>query len=168
MEIRLSHPNEINEIMDVYAYARKFMEEHENPSQWGTTKPTQEQIEKDIREKKHYVCVCDGQIAAVFYFAKGTDPSYETIYDGDWLNDEDYAVVHRIASSGIRKGAGSFCIQWTASQAQNVRIDTHEDNYVMQNMLKKNGFVPCGIVFTEDGEQRIAFHKVCRKMGEDR
>ena len=161
-EIRLTKLTELDQVMEIYAYARKFMVEHDNPTQWGNHKPSREQIESDIKSGKHYVYVVDGQIACVFYFAHETDPTYEKIYDGDWLNNEEYAVVHRIASAGNVKGAGSFCMQWAASQADNVRIDTHENNYVMQNMLKKNGFVHCGTIILEDGEPRWAFHKVCK------
>lgn len=162
MDIRLPKSTELNKIMEIYAHARKFMAEHDNPTQWGNNKPSQEQIEQDIKEGKCHVCVEDGEIVAVFYFAKEKDPTYAKIENGNWLNEEDYAVVHRIASSGTVKGAGSFCMQWAASQADNVRIDTHENNYVMQNMLKKNGFVHCGTIFLEDGEPRLAFHKVCK------
>ena len=161
-EIRLTKPEELDQVMGVYAYARKFMAEHDNPTQWGNNKPSREQIERDIKAGKHYVYVVDGQIACVFYFAHEMDPTYVKIYDGNWQNEENYAVVHRIASSGTVKGAGSFCMQWAATQADNVRIDTHENNYVMQNMLKKNGFVHCGTIFLEDGEPRLAFHKVCK------
>lgn len=162
MEIRRTKENEIDRVMEVYAYARKFMAEHDNPNQWGNNKPSREQIEQDIQTGKHYVCVEDGQIACVFYFAHEEDPTYVQIYEGSWQNDADYAVVHRIASAGVVKGAGSYCMQWAASQADNVRIDTHENNYVMQNMLKKNGFVHCGTIYLEDGEPRMAFHKVCK------
>ena len=162
MDIRLAKSMELNKIMEIYAYARKFMAAHDNPTQWGNTKPSRERIEQDIKEGKCHVCVEDGEIVAVFYFAKEKDSTYAKIENGKWLNEEDYAVVHRIASAGTVKGAGSFCMQWAASQADNVRIDTHENNYVMQNMLKKNGFVHCGTIFLEDGEPRLAFHKVCK------
>ena len=103
-----------------------------------------------------------GKITAVFYFAKENDPTYAKIYDGEWLNEEDYAVVHRIASAGTVKGAGSFCMKWAASQYENLKIDTHKDNYVMQNMLKKCGFTPCGTIYLENGEERIGFQKCCK------
>ena len=165
MDIRLSNYTDLDRIMEIYAYARKFMAEHDNPTQWGNNKPSRGQIEQDIKEGKCHVCVEDGEIAAVFYFAEEKDPTYARIENGNWINDEDYAVVHRIASAGTVKGAGSFCMQWAAAQANNVRIDTHENNYVMQNMLKKNGFVHCGTIYLEDGEPRLAFQKVC---GENR
>lgn len=162
MLIRKTEMTELDIVMEIYAKARKFMAEHDNPTQWGNNKPSKEQIASDIVNGKSYVCVEGEQIAAVFYFAHEADPTYGKIYNGNWQNEEDYAVVHRIASAGTVKGAGSFCMQWAAAQADNVRIDTHENNYVMQNMLKKNGFVHCGTIYLEDGEPRLGFHKVCK------
>lgn len=159
MQIRKTTLSELSEVMEVYAYARKFMAEHGNPNQWRNTKPTREQVEEDIRQGKHYVCEADGKIAAVFFFNIGNDPTYDIIYNGAWLNDRDYGVVHRIASAGIVKGAGSFCVNWAFAQCGNLKIDTHEDNIVMQNMLKKNGFSYCGIIHLENGDERLAFHK---------
>ena len=161
MEIRKTRLEELDFVMDVYARARKFMAEHDNPNQWKNHKPSREQIEKDILAGKHHICEEDGKIAAVFYFAKEVDPTYVKIYDGEWLNDADYAVVHRIASSGLVKGAGSFCMNWACEQYHDIKIDTHEDNYVMQNMLKKCGFKQCGTIYLEDGEPRLAFQKTC-------
>ena len=161
MEIRNTRLEELEQVMEVYAYARKFMAEHNNPNQWKNNKPTREQIEKDILAGKHYLCVEGDVIAAVFYFAHETDPTYVKIYDGEWLNEEEYAVVHRIAASGKVKGAGTFCMNWASTKCSNLKIDTHQDNYVMQNMLKKCGFVPCGTIYLEDGQPRIAFQKIC-------
>lgn len=160
MEIRNTRMEELDTVMEIYAYARKFMAEHDNPTQWKDSWPPREYVERDIREGKSYVCVEGDVIGAVFYFAKEHDASYDKIYEGRWLNDEPYAVVHRIASAGTIKGAGSFCMNWASKQCKNIRIDTHEDNYVMQNMLKKCGFEYCGIVYCEIGEARIAFQKV--------
>lgn len=160
MEIRNTRMEELDTVMEIYAHARKFMAEHDNPTQWKDNWPPREYIERDIIQGKSYVAVDGDVIGAVFYFAKEHDASYDKIYDGQWLNDEPYAVVHRIASAGTIKGAGSFCMNWASAQCRNIRIDTHEDNYVMQNMLKKCGFQQCGIVFCEIGEKRIAFQKV--------
>lgn len=161
MEIRKTRIEELDQVMEVYAHARKFMAEHNNPNQWKNNKPSREQIESDILAGKHYVCTEEDKIAAVFYFANENDPTYAKIYDGEWLNDLEYSVVHRIAASGLVKGAGSFCMNWASAQSNNLKIDTHADNYVMQNMLKKCGFTPCGTIYLEDGEARIGFQKVC-------
>ena len=159
MEIRQTRMDELDKVMDIYARARRFMAEHENPTQWGQTRPSREEVLSDIQRSNSYVCIEGDEIVAVFYFAKEADPTYANIYDGSWLNDEEYAVVHRIAAAGTIKGAGSYCMDWACAQADNVRIDTHADNYVMQNMLRKTGFVHCGTIYLENGEPRMAFHK---------
>ncbi len=161
MEIRKTRIEELDAVMNIYAHARRFMAEHDNPTQWGNNKPSRKQVEQDILAGKSHVCVEGDELAAVFYFAHETDPTYTKIYEGQWLNDKEYSVVHRIASAGTVKGAGSFCMNWACAQSENVKIDTHKDNYVMQNMLKKNGFVHCGTIYLEDGEPRLAFHRVC-------
>ena len=159
MEIRKAKMEELDEIMEIFARARKFMAEQGNPNQWGTAKPARETIEEDIQLGRSYVCVEDDKIAATFFYLPGVDPTYLKIYDGEWLNQDEYAVVHRIASAGTVKGAGSFCINWAFEQCGNLKIDTHKDNIVMQNMLKKNGFTYCGIIYLLDGDERMAFQK---------
>ena len=159
MEIRKTTLDDLDEVMTIYKKARQFMRAHDNPTQWLGGKPTREQIEDDIAKGQSYVCVNEGRIAGVLCFFIGNDPTYKTIYDGNWLNDSPYAVVHRIASSGEFKGTGTFMIEWAFSQYGNVRVDTHEDNYVMQNMLRKLGYTYCGVIHLENGDPRLAFQK---------
>ena len=160
MEIRKTRMEEIDQVMAIYAYARQFMADHGKPNQWGQTKPVREQIVKDIQSGDSYVCVEKDQIAAVFYYREGIDPTYLQIYDGAWRDEKAYGVVHRIAAAGKVKGAGSFCLNWAFEQCHNLKIDTHRDNVVMQNTLKKNGFVYCGIIHLENGDERLAYQKM--------
>lgn len=83
------------------------------------------------------------------------------IEDGEWIGDADYGVIHRIASDGSVKGVGTFCINWAFEQCGHLRIDTHTDNKVMQNLLRKLGFTQCGIIHVvEDNYPRFAYEKV--------
>lgn len=156
------------EIRKIYAGARQFMAEHGNAGQWGTNYPGEELLLDNIRQEKLYVCAGgeEEKIAAVFYFAAEEDPSYGKIEDGAWLNEEPYGVVHRIASARTVKGAASFCLNWAFRQTGNIRIDTHEDNIPMQNMLRKNGFRYCGKIHLKNGEPRIAFQKITASRSE--
>ena len=98
-----------------------------------------------------------------FYFIFGEDiePTYRKIEDGSWFSDTAYGVVHRIASDASEKGVGTFCINWAFEQCGHLRIDTHGDNVVMQGLLKKLGFVQCGIIHVEeDSFPRLAFEKL--------
>ncbi len=159
MRIRNAEASDWERILEIYAGARQFMAAHENAGQWGTGYPPEELLEEDMEAGKLYVCEDGGTVAAVFYFAAEEDPTYGMIEDGAWLSDAPYGVVHRIASGRVVKGAASFCLEWAFGQTGNIRIDTHENNIPMQNMLKKNGFRYCGRIYLENGEPRIAFQK---------
>ena len=102
-------------------------------------------------------------IEGVFMFSTEKDPTYSVIVDGEWPNDEPYGVIHRIASSGRVKGVLAKCVEFAKKSADNLRIDTHEENLVMQSALSKLGFEKCGIIFLENGDPRIAFQLIVNK-----
>lgn len=163
MEIRHTTENDLPEVMGIYAYARRFMAVHGNPRQWGPTNwPPEGLIRADIASGSSYVCVHEGKIVGTFFFAQGEDvePTYADIEDGAWLEGGPYGVVHRIAGDGSVRGIGSFCIDWAFAQCGHLRMDTHGDNQVMQNLLRKKGFAHCGTIYVrEDHDPRLAYEK---------
>ncbi len=168
MNIRLSTEQDFDRMMEIYSFARRYMAEHGNPNQWGPTNwPPEALIHNDIRDGNSYVCVNDaGKVIGTFFFIHGKDiePTYRDISDGVWLDDSPYGVVHRIAGDGSEKGIGAFCINWAYEQCGHLRIDTHGENTVMQNLVKKLGFVHCGTIYVEeDNYPRLAFEKISKK-----
>ena len=164
MKIRRSAEHDIARMMEIYRYARIFMASHGNPNQWGPNNwPPEELIRSDIQNGKSYVCENEeGKIIGTFFFDQGenVEPTYKIITSGKWLADGAYGVVHRIAGDGSEKGIGTFCIKWAFEQCGHLRIDTHADNTVMQNLLRKLGFVHCGTIYVrEDRDPRLAFEK---------
>ena len=159
MNIRNAKRAELDEIMGIYEKARQFMSANGNPTQWWDGYPPRELISDDIEQKKLFVCEDEGEIAAVFYFAVENDPTYEKIYDGAWLNDNDYAVMHRVAVAKKGKGVISNCFEYCLSRCSDLKIDTHKDNIPMQRALEKNGFSYCGIIYIDAGDERIAYQK---------
>lgn len=164
MEIRHSTEADFNTIMEIYAYARQFMAEHGNPNQWGPTNwPPEELIHSDIAASKSYICLHEDKIVGTFFydFGENIEPTYASIENGAWHGGNTYGVIHRIAGNGSVKGFGTFCINWAFRQCPHLRMDTHGDNYVMQNMLSKNGFVHCGTIYVEeDNYPRLAYEKL--------
>lgn len=158
--IRKTTEADLDEVMEIYHKARQFMRRHNNPTQWLGGKPDIATVRQDIAKGDSYVCIKDEKIAGVLCFFVGEDPTYKEIYGGSWLSGEEYGVVHRIASSGEFRGVGSFMMQWAFSRHGNIRVDTHEDNYVMQNMLTKLGYSYCGIIHLSDGSPRMAYQKI--------
>lgn len=164
MEIRHSTEEDFTQIMKIYEYARSFMAAHGNPNQWGPTNwPPEELIHSDIAAGNSYVCICDNKVVGTFFFCQGPDidPTYRKIDNGAWLEQSPYGVIHRLASDGTVSGIGQSCIEWAYKQCGHLRMDTHGDNKIMQNLLKKCGFEYCGIIYVEeDGTQRLAYEKV--------
>ena len=125
-------------------------------------------IRSDIREGNSYVCVNDGGIViGTFFYVCGEDiePTYREITEGEWLDGSPYGVVHRLAGDGSEKGIGAFCLNWAFEQCGHLRIDTHGDNIVMQNLVRKLGFVRCGTIYVEeDLYPRLAYEKTGFRM----
>ena len=164
MMIRNSTEQYFDRMMKIYAFARDYMAEHGNPNQWGPTNwPPEDLIHNDIQSGNSYVCLNDeGKVIGTFYYICGKDiePTYRDITDGAWLDDSPYGVVHRIAGDGSERGIGAFCINWAFGRCGHLRIDTHGDNVVMQNLVKKLGFKHCGTIYVEEDDYpRLAFEK---------
>lgn len=156
MEIRKASAQDLDQIMQIYENAKTFMRENGNKEQWGDGYPSRELIEQDLDDM--YLCMAENQIVCVFYYKKGEDEEYGQI-NGKWLNDEPYGVVHRVASTGIIKGAASYCLDWAYSQIPNLRMDTYRDNIPMQKLLEKCGFQYCGSFERLGTDKWMAYHK---------
>lgn len=165
MHIRQTKWEDLDRVMELFADARVYMAENGNPGQWKTSWPPRELIVADINAGDSYVCVNTDEngietVVGTFFYKAGPDSTYDVIYDGEWLNDKPYHVVHRITTDRNTRGVGSFCLNWAYGLDPNVRIDTHKDNKPMQGLLAKLGFKYCGVILLDNGEERIAFQKV--------
>jgi len=159
MIIRPTTSQDLPDIMSIYDYAKVFMAKHGNPHQWSSSYPSLALILEDMERKNSYVCEVESEVVAIFYYAFEVEKNYNTITDGSWLNTAPYGVIHRIASNGLVSGVGSFCLDWALNQCGNLKLDTHRDNTIMRNLLRKNAFTYCGIIYLEDGDERLAYQK---------
>lgn len=156
MDIRKTTLNDLTDIMPMFAEARRYMAANGNPRQW-VNRPTEEDIRNDIQNGHSYVCVEDGMIVGTFAYIPGPDPTYAVIYDGQWPDDAPYGVIHRITGSKGTRGVAAAAFHWAFQQCDRLRIDTHEDNHIMQHLLGKYGFVYCGVILLKDGSPRLAY-----------
>ena len=100
IHIRLARKEDIQNIMPLYAYARKFMAANGNPHQWNGNYPASEDILKDIANGNYYVCTPENapeKIVGGFAFIIGREPNYAVIENGAWHSDQPYGTIHRIA-----------------------------------------------------------------------
>ena len=160
MRIRHAREEDLPAVLKIYARARAYQIETGNPRQWGDGYPQESLLREDLEKKQLYVCTEKKEIVGVFVYFQDDEPSYEKISGGAWIGDDHYGVIHRIAASGTSKGLAPFCFDWAWRKLPHLRIDTHEDNKVMQHQILKYGFVYCGIIYVRDGTPRFAYEKI--------
>lgn len=158
--IRKACKNDINRILEIYGIARNTMINSGNPNQWESDYPPKELLEDHITKEQLYVLVCDEQIHGAFALVFGEDPSYLVIEDGQWMNTDSYASLHLVASSGEKAGVfEQFCL-FSKERSNNLRIDTHDDNKIMQHCIEKQGFTYCGRIYVREHSPRRAYQWV--------
>lgn len=153
--------DDLPRILELRDLARDIMRRNGNRDQWPEGYPTEETFRHDIEQGHSYVMKEDGEIIGTWAFIPGPDPTYSIIYGGKWLDDTlPYYVVHRIASTPESHSVMDAILHFCFSQCNNLRIDTHRDNHIMQHILQKHGFTYCGIIHIATGDERLAYQKV--------
>ncbi|RZJ53311.1 MAG: N-acetyltransferase [Flavobacterium sp.] len=162
MQVVKAQSKDIEIILSIIGEARQIMRETGNMTQWDNGYPSSDVILNDIGNDEAFVCVQNEVIVGYFCFMKGENPdsNYDVIENGEWLNDDPYGVIHRLASGRQAKGIAGAAFDYAFSRIANIRVDTHHENIPMQNFLKKNGFSYCGVIYVNDGTPRDAFQKI--------
>lgn len=165
MKIRHSNNQDIENIMNIIQQAQDYFKSM-GINQWQNNYPNIPVIENDIRLNESYVIELDEKIVGTYVLSFRNEDTYDTIYDGNWLSTDKYAVIHRIAFDQSIKGKGYsrdvlniIYAQCLKQEIVSIKIDTHEDNLIMRNMLVSNGFKHCGTIFLRDGNKRLAYEK---------
>lgn len=150
-------------ILEIYAYAREFMKKTGNPTQWKDRHPAVEILEDDLRQGQLYVVKTGEEIHGVFALVQGKEPTYARIEQGQWCSDSEYGTIHRIAGDGEIRGIFEKVVDFCSQIIPHLRIDTHENNKIMQHLIEKNGFKKCGIIYVADGSPRIAYERMIKE-----
>lgn len=141
-----STKSDLQTVLSLIDMGRKTMMATGNTHQWDANHPSDEQMEKDIANGFNYLVVENNEPIATFTFMPGPEPTYANIYEGQWLNDNPYYVIHRVAGKPGHSGILYDILEWCFTQTTNIRIDTHHDNKIMRHCLEKFGFTYCGII----------------------
>jgi len=166
MEFRKAVESDINSIMRIIKQAQDYFKE-QGINQWQNNYPNLETIRNDISKGYGYVLINDGKIVGTVSVSFDGEKTYESIYDGKWISDLEYAVIHRMAVDSSLKGLGlgSVMMKYIEEMCHkrgihSIRIDTHEDNKSMQRLIEKNGFKYCGIIYLADNSKRLVYEKL--------
>lgn len=179
--------------MDIFAAAKQIMRASGNMHQWNDGYPSREVVMRDIDAGHCYVMCeaagvdesqaagteCGGvgqaeSIIGTMALIPGPDPTYSYI-EGEWLGDEPYYVIHRIATAAPGRNVAKRMFDWafdhirrvgqvagrsseSSETTSTIRIDTHRDNCIMKHILTKYGFTMCGVIYLADGAPRDAYY----------
>lgn len=157
--IRPAVIGDIPRLMEIFCKARGIMRASGNKNQWNDSYPSEDIVRKDI-EGGNCMVLCEGsEIIATMAFIKGPDPTYLIIHNGEWLSDDPYYVIHRIAVAEPGHNAARKLLDWGFGRCSSIRIDTHKDNVIMHHVLSKYGFKHCGMIHLANGDPREAYQK---------
>ena len=152
-QIKQSKINDLDQIIEILRDGRNQLAS-QGIDQWQGDYPNVEHVKEDINNGWAYLVQSDDdETVGALSIVEAPDHSYDEL-QGDWLIDTDkYVVIHRVAihSSHAGKGYASALftnvidyIKQNRKEIKTIRIDTHEDNKIMQHLITKNGFTKVG------------------------
>lgn len=168
MVIRETKAEDLGQVMEIIGMAQKLFKDS-GINQWQDGYPNEEVLLEDIRKRQSYVAEEGRRLIGTAVLSLEKESTYEKIEKGEWLTGQEanYLVIHRIAthSDYKRHGTAGFFLKKAEELARehgggSIRIDTHPDNKIMQNWLKKNGFSYCGWIWLVNKDLRYAYEKL--------
>lgn len=166
MEFKLATTSDVDDIMKIIKVSQDYFKE-QGIDQWQNNYPNAKVIEEDIKNKSSYVLKEDNKVIGTAMISFSGEKNYHKIYDGKWLSNGDYAVIHRIAIDFHHRGTGLSSIflekieeLCKGYKTPSIKVDTHKDNIPMQKLLLKNDYKYCGIIYLDSGDERLAYEKL--------
>jgi len=167
MNYRLATIEDIDEIMVIVEDGRALLAT-QNSGQWQDGYPNRDDFLNDINNRNLYVVLLDdGATIAGVCALTYHEADYDHLCEGKWLTDLPYMVMHRIAVKREyrNKGYGKDLFNVFIEVAKNkgyhsIRVDTHENNMRMRNIMKEFGFAYCGKAILKPNKDRMVFEKL--------
>lgn len=162
--------NDLKQVMEAVEDSREVLRLQGN-GQWQDGYPSKDDFVNDINNGRLFVTFDQDPneiigVCALTY----REEDYHHLYEGEWLTDYTYMVMHRVAIKKKYKGRGygkklfDLFIEEAKNEGyRSLRIDTHEGNLVMRHLIEKAGFTYCGKAILTPDKDRMVFEKVLNK-----
>ena len=167
LQFRKATLQEIPQIWEILQKAIQRRKE-DGSNQWQDGYPNPEVIKVDIEKEAGFALTEGENLVGYCAVLINDEPAYAGI-EGNWLTNEDFMVVHRIAiaqdylGKGLAKELMKFVEEFAIkNNIYSVKADTNFDNLAMMKSFEKAGYVYCGEVFFR-GSARRAYEKVLEK-----
>lgn len=162
---RQASDNDIDRIWQIILQAKAQMV-REGKTQWTESYPSCHDILDDIHKRYARVLTSNDTIIAYGAVTFDGEPAYRNI-KGQWIGNEPYATVHRLAVADEvkRQGVAAIFMSEVAGLCRDnnitgIRVDTNYDNYYMLKLLRHLDFTYCGEVVYDRGGCRLAYEKL--------
>ena len=166
MQFRLATNNDLPAIMDIVHQAQTALK-NSDIDQWQNGYPSEAIFRQDIAGNHAFVVTEKDNVIAMISIFFNDEPTYDTIYEGQWLTNGEFMVAHRMAVDNCFKNSGVAAFIFTQIEAMSIqkgitsfKADTHNDNIPMRRFLEKHSFTYCGIIYLRDGNKRLAYEKI--------
>lgn len=167
MKLELKKAATLDLVYEIMMDAKKYFKESGIPQRQGEY-PSRELLQSDIDSGCGYFMVVDGEVAGYFMMSFDGENTYREIFDGTWTMDCSYVVIHRFALRSNYRGKGLSRQFLSLIELEILEhfyyhyicIDTHRDNQVMRHLLESMNYRYAGIIYLENGEERLAYDKV--------
>ena len=133
-------------------------------NQWQDGYPNLDIVQNDVEKDIGYVLTNEETIIGYAAILINDEPAY-TDLKGNWLTNDDFVVVHRLAVSDdyLGKGLAQTMLRFTEDIAvenniYSIKVDTNFDNIPMLKIFEKLEYTYCGEVSFR-GASRKAFEK---------
>jgi GNAT superfamily N-acetyltransferase len=160
----MSETSQIWEILQQAILRRK----QDGSDQWQDGYPNPDVVQNDIEKGVGFVLLEGETIIGYSAVIMNYEPAYDDIR-GQWLTNDDFVVIHRVAISEdyLGKGLAKKIIKYVEEFAlQNdiysIKADTNFDNIPMIKIFENMGYTLCGEVYFR-GSARKAYEKVLAK-----
>ena len=157
--MRIAEIKDLDEIMTIIDDGKKALKK-DGIDQWQNGLPDRKGICENIRTGQSFVYEEDGEILSFAYLKKSYEEDYREI-EKNFKKHGPYLTIHRLSvkesakKRGVAKKFFDQIISYSKDlKMESIRIDTHPDNFKMQNLIKKFSFEKVGICTVDDKIKR--------------
>ena len=146
--VRQARIEDLDKITEIFADGQEFLKKQGLPQWQDGHGPTRPMAEADIQKGHGFVLIFQGQVAGYAALVPSPDGS-PPLSEGEWAGGYDrHLVIHRVAITRNLRGQGLSrqFLRDTILAArilgfQDLRIDTHPGNAIMQKISGQVGFI---------------------------
>lgn len=157
--MRIAGIKDLNEIMSIINDGKKALKK-DGVDQWQNGLPDRGGVLENILTGESFVYEKNGEILAFAYLKKSYEKDYINI-EKDFKKHGSCLTIHRLSvkEKAKKSGIGSKFFEEIIAYAKNIglesiRIDTHPDNFKMQNLIGKFSFTKIGFCTVDDKIRR--------------